>query len=108
MSVTNVANFSDYKKKFDSAVIYVGDRIEWQDFDGQTYEGVVTRLEHKPVDGYSFYSPVASFPLWEKEDYVLYLEGGTSIVGDIVVRKIVRKAGGKKFVPAGGAHVYAN
>jgi hypothetical protein len=104
----NVADFFAYKKRFTPGVIYLGDTVEWQDFDGSFYIGVVRKIEHKPLAGHSFYEPMTCLPLWEKEEYVVHLEGGTSIVGDVLVRKVIKRASDKTFCPANGGHKYAN
>lgn len=93
---TNVYNFSKYKQKFDSSVVYVGDLVEWQDYTGDNYEGVVSRIEYKLVGGYLVGDNVESLPLWEKDEYVVHLQDGLQISGGTIVRKLVRKAGEKK------------
>jgi hypothetical protein len=91
---TNVANFFEYKKRHDLHVLYIGDCVEWQDFDGQTYQSKITKIEHKPLAGFDFTESVECLPMWEKEEYILHFES-TSVLGDIILRKIVKKPGNK-------------
>lgn len=92
MDTNNVANFFDYKRRWNIQVIYVGDIVEWQDYDGKLFEGKVTKIQHKPLEGFTFAETVDCLPLWEKEDYVVHLEDGISVIGECVVRKIIRLA----------------
>jgi hypothetical protein len=105
---TNVADFFAYKKRWTEGVVYVGDLVEWQDFDGQLYEATVVGIEHKPLEGYSFSESVPAMPLWEKEEYTLYFANGISIAGEVLVRKIIRRASDKKAPAANGGHKYAH
>lgn len=93
---TKVADFFEYKKRFNPQVIYVGDIVEWQDYDCEAYEGKVIKIEHKALDGFDFKEVMTCLPLWEKEEYVVHLEGGMSIIGETIVRKVVKKASEKK------------
>jgi hypothetical protein len=103
---TNVANFSEYKKKFNLQEVYVGDTVEWQDYDGQTYEGKVSKIQYKPVDGYAFSKDVDCFPLWEKDEYVVTLGEGFQVSGCTVVRKIVKRAGEKTQALRRGSYAH--
>lgn len=92
-----VANYAEYKKKFNLEVVYVGDIVEWKDFTGEVYEGRVAKILHKPLEGFSFSENVECAPLWEKEDYSIVFVGGLSVVGEVIVRKIL-KSGKKKLM----------
>lgn len=92
----NVVNFSEYKKKFCESIVYVGDVVEWHDYDGTECIGKVTKIEYRKIDGYGFADVAMSLPLWEKDEYVVHLEDGMSVAGVAVVRKLVRKLADKK------------
>ncbi len=98
---TNLADFTKYKQKFDTLVVYIGDTIEWQDYDGQSYEAVVRRIEFRDNYG-SISQNCECFPLWEKNEYVIYLSEGMSVLGDTVVRKLINKSEQKAKASYGG------
>lgn len=103
---TNVASFQAYKKLWNPQVIYVGDIVEWQDWDGQCYEARVEAITHKPLEGIDFSKSVDCLPLWEKDEYVVYFGESFSVIGDAIVRKVIKKAGEKAKALRG--HSYAN
>ena len=99
---SNIADFSAHKQRLDPSVIYVGDAVEWQDYDGGVYTSVVLRIAYKEQDSSHFSTNPRSFPMWEKQDYVLGLRDGISIAGDVVVRKVPKKSTKRKFATTRG------
>lgn len=101
MVASNVINFFEAKKRFIDGVVYVGDTIEYTDWNGHNFVGKVIDIEHLPLDGHFTGERLDCFPIWEKEKYSVFLEGGLSISGSIIVRKIIKHAtpkGKTKFV----------
>lgn len=85
---TNLCDFAKYKQRFDTTIICIGDCVEWQDFDGTVHEGVVAQIESKDAfEG----EKITNFPMWEKHEYIVDLDDGLSISGDVIVRKIVKR-----------------
>lgn len=93
----DLINFFDAKKRFDSQVVYIGDTVEWQDFNGDIYQNVVVGIKHKPLKGYPVGESMQCFPLWEKEEYILSFALGLGIIGEIVTRKVIKPDRNKEF-----------
>ncbi len=99
---SNIADFSAHKQRLDPSVIYVGDAVEWQDYDGGVYTSVVTKISYKDHCGSYFATDPKACPLWEKQDYILGIGDGASIAGDVVVRKVPKRQSKRKFAPMRG------
>lgn len=89
--MAEVTSLLEYKKRQSSTLVYVGDLVEWQDYDGEIYESKVMGIQHSPFEGVSVGEALESFPLWEKEEYLLMFDHGLSIIGTVVRRKVFPK-----------------
>jgi hypothetical protein len=96
--MNSVINFFEKKKQFCETVVYVGDFVEWQDYDGELYQGKVLAIQHKPLGGFDFAETMDCFPLWEKEEYTVTLSHGLIVAGDVILRKIVKRTGKRVVV----------
>lgn len=86
-----VLPLTEFKNRRNPNVIHVGDVIEFEDWTGEPYRSRVVSIVFSQGNFFSRES-AHSMPLVEKGNYILGLEFGQSIIGDIVTRKIVSKA----------------
>lgn len=88
---TDPVDFQAFKQSRDLSVVYIGDTVEWEDYNDEIFTGKVIRIEYKNGVGSLFSGEnIQRFPLWEKEEYVVHLEGGLSVVGNVVLRKLIK------------------
>lgn len=92
----SIINFSNYQKKFNEGVVYIGDLVEWQDYNGDLLEGRVKKIDYYDCDLRSG-ELVESFVLAEKKAFVVHFEGGFSVIAEVIMRKIVKKSARKIY-----------
>lgn len=88
-----VIDFQAFKQAHDTDYAYKGDMVEWEDYTGERFIGVVTAIEKTFTHGKKFVSIVGRVPIGKKssETYAVRLEEGLSISGWIIKKKIIRK-----------------
>lgn len=86
-------SLNHYRKKYDETTVYVGDTIEWQNFDGTLKLAVVFKIMYfQPYPMRIIPEERHSMPMLDRNSYALDLGHGLSVVGGSVTRKDVRKA----------------
>jgi len=83
-----VVNLHEVRRRHSTEFIYVGDRIEWQDYTGEVKENIVQKIS-KSMDELPGF--IDSFPFSRKNDYVVELDGGISLSGIAIISKIAKK-----------------
>lgn len=97
--MNNIADFAVYKKKFNPEVVYVGDAVEWLDYDGRSYFGKIIAIKHCPIFEIDFVDGVDCFPMWEKKEYTIVFENGFNVSGEAILRKVVKEKNLKLSTP---------
>lgn len=86
-----VFNLSDYRAKYDIKNIYVGDIVEWKDFNDRLYECKVLGIHRVGTIFDLNHNSLPSFSMESKRAYAIVTENGMTISADVVTKKVIKE-----------------
>lgn len=75
---------SDFRKKYDPTRIYPGDTVEWEDYNGETYQDVVVAVCKNQVQ-------MDFLPMAYKANFAINVREGMQIYGLAIKSKVVKR-----------------
>lgn len=88
--MSKILELSKYRAKFDLTTLYVGDWIEWKDYDNKIYTNQIAKITFTPYGGGGKEWVQKSTPMRMKEDLSFHLEGGMILIGSVIQRKVIK------------------